>query len=749
MNAVAPGAAIAALLFSLGFGTAAHAVGPGTVEPPKRPRIGLVLGGGGAMGAAHIGVIKVLEELQVPIDCVAGTSMGALIGGAYASGMHAAELEQFVTSIDWQGVFSLEQIRRYQPMNVKRDNETISNKLEFGLGDEGLIAPRALVETQQVESLIRNMVAAHSEVDDFDELPIPFRAVATDLKSGQMVVFRSGELPVALRASMSVPGAFAPVELGDWLLVDGGITRNLPVDVARETCADVVIAIAVDAPDPPVQSMRSAAGSVGRMLDILIESNEQASLDSLTADDVSVTIVLEDVGSTDFQLSKSAISQGERAARAAATSLASLAVSPEDYAEWRAAVDGDVSTKARVIAGIHFEGVDRDTATYLQSLIRSGAGKPLDEIRIADDALRIYATGAYESVAHRVEGPREAATIVFTPVLKSWGPTFVAFDFGIESGLSGEPEILASALLRRTWPDAGGKEWRLAAQLGGQSFLETDLRLPLGSARRVFILPRLGWYESDEDFYLDDEHVATYAFRSSRAQLRAGVEMGTWGELQAGIYWRNDDNIKLLGDLRLEDERNYQDAGYLVEFERDTRDSDLWSTQGSRQRLEVAFSEPTLGATDSYQTALLEWNQSAVFKTNALVFYDLAGGTAFGSVPAAQQTFRLGGPGAMTSLERGELRGNDFLYSRLGLGWRITDVSTLLNMDLFAGAAIEGARVWNLLDGSADTDILLGAQLFVGGNTPFGPVQLTAGYGEGGDFGFYLGLGRPVRERWR
>jgi NTE family protein len=730
MNTGNPRAAAAATLLSVCLVPAAiAAVSPDQRDTPTRPRVGLVLGGGGALGAAHIGVIKVLEELHVPVDCIAGTSMGALVGGAYASGMSATELEQFVTSIDWQSVFNLEQVRRYQPMNVKRENETISNKLEFGVQSDGLIAPRALIDTQQIESVIREMVASQSDVHDFDKLPIPFRAIATDLKSGKMVVFSSGDLAVALRASMSVPGAFAPVELGDWMLVDGGITRNLPVDVARQSCADVVIAIDVDTPPPSLESLRSATGSVGRMLDILLENNEQASYDTLTTRDVGLTIVLQDVGSTDFQKSRTAIDQGEAAARAATSRLASLAVSPEAYAKWQASHLVHAPATPTIVAAVRFEGVDPSNGAYLQSLIRTRPGKPLDEHRVSDDALRIYANGNYESVAHRIEKSGDTATVVFTPKPKSWGPAFVAFDFGLEAGLSGNPQLLGSAILRRTWPDAGGKEWRGAVQLGGQSYLETDLRLPFGEKRRAFLLPRIGWYQSDEDLYLGDQRVATYAFRNLRGEMRVGLEMGTWGEIQTGLYKRSNDTIRLLGDPRLPEERGYRDAGYLLEFERDTRDSDLWSTKGSRQRLEAVLSESGLGAGSAYESALFEWNQSAVFRSNALVFFDLAGGTAFGSAPPVQQTFRLGGPNAMTGLERGQLRSNDFVYSRLGLGWRLTDVRLLLNMDLYAGAALEGAQAWNLLDDQPDTGFDLGLQLFVGGKTPFGPVQFTAGYG--------------------
>jgi NTE family protein len=716
----------------------------------SRPKTGLVLGGGGAMGAAHIGVLKVLEEMRVPVDCIAGTSMGALVGGAYASGMPAAELEAFVTGIDWENVFKRATVRRYQPMSVKRDDESVSNKLEFGVDRSGLIAPRALVETQQVESLLREMVGASASVNDFDRLSIPFRAVATDLKSGEMVVFASGDLPTALRASMSVPGAFAPIEVGDWLLVDGGITRNLPVDVARQTCADAVIAIAVDAPKPEVDSMRSATGAVGRMIDILIERNEQDSLDSLAIGDVGLRVVLEGVTSADFHLTREAIAQGERQARKALEQFAAFSVSPEDYAAWRASLGAATSRPAdRRVQQVRFDGVDAATAEHLRTLVRTRAGDMASDAGAGEDALRVYATGAYESVAYRFEGPADTPTLVFTPIPKNWGPNYVSFDYGVEATLQNNAQFLASVMLRRAAPEAHGREWRLTGQLGQESLLEASLRQPLDRSRRFFVLPSAGVFDELEDLYQDGERIATYRFQNAHGELRAGVEMGTWGELQLGLYRRRDDVVREIGDPdALPELYDYDDGGYLLDFERDTRDSDLWATRGSRQRLEVHLSDTSLGALHSYGQALFEWNQSQPFG-RALLLVDLAGGATFKGFSPPQQAFRLGGPGALTALQSGELRGEDFAYAQLGLGWRLTDLTPLLGMTLYGGGALEAGNTWKRFDGTTGRGLLLGGRLFIGGQTPFGPVSLSVGYLETGDYAMFLNLGRPVRTPWR
>ncbi len=719
------------------------------LEPPPRSRIGLVLGGGGALGAAHVGVLKVLEELRIPVDCIAGTSMGALVGGAYASGMDAAEVDDFMRAVHWKSIFRREQQRRYQPMSIKRENRTVSNKLEFGLGEQGLIAPRGLIETQQVESLIRNMVATQSGVEDFDRLPIPFRAVATDLKSGEMVVFGSGDLPTALRASMSVPGAFAPVEVDDWLLVDGGIKRNLPVDVARETCADVVIAVSVAPAEARVDQMRSATGSLSRMVEILIRSNVQASLDSLGPGDIGLEITVEGVTSADFHLAPEAIEQGERAARASAARLAALSLAPEDYAAWRAARSTALLAADRRVVEVKFEGVDRDTAAWLATRVRTRTGEPLDANVVAEDALRIYATGAYEAVGHDVTGPDDTPTVVFFPILKSWGPTFMAFDYGVETSLEGNPLLVASALLRHTWPDSAGREWRALAQFGAETRLETDLRINFGAKRRTFILPRVGWYDHREDIFLANERIATYDERSLYAELRGGLELGTSGDLQVGLFRRRDDVLLDIGLPGLPEIRDYQDGGFLLEYERDTRDSDLWATRGSRQRVEFQAAQTALGAETQWRSLLIELNESRVLD-RALLFLDVAGGTAFDTDVPFQQTFRLGGPGALTGLEYGALRGAEFAYLQAGMGWRLVDVDPLLGMTLFAGGALEAGNVWEGLDSSNPTAGLhFGGRLFLGGNTPFGPVSISLGYVDSGDFALFLGLGRPVMSRWR
>src|SRR5512139_3644504 len=269
MRRMLPGPFLACLLATLASLAAlssppALADTPPEASQPARPKIGLVLAGGGAKGGAHVGVLKVLEEMHVPIDCIAGTSMGALVGGGYASGIPAAELEKFVTGINWKAVVGGVGKRELQTIEQKRAGVTYSNEFEFGLQDKRIIMPAGIVNTSNIEDLLRTYVAASRAQTDFDKLPIPYRAVATDMITGSMVELKDGDLATAMRASMAIPGAFAPVMTEKYILSDGGMVRNIPVDVARDLCADVVIVVNLVEEEVKREKLQTATQLLGR-----------------------------------------------------------------------------------------------------------------------------------------------------------------------------------------------------------------------------------------------------------------------------------------------------------------------------------------------------------------------------------------------------------------------------------------------------------------------------------------------------
>ncbi len=353
-----------------GLALAAEPDPSATTAATARPRIGLVLAGGGAKGGAHVGVLKVLEQMHVPIDCIAGTSMGALVGAGYASGIPADELQKFIVGINWKTVVGGQGRRDLEPVEQKRQGVTYSNQLELGVRKSGVVMPGGIVNTSSIEDLLRSYVAGARMQSDFDKLPIPFRAVATDMVSGQMVVLAKGDIATAMRASMAIPGAFAPVIMDKQILSDGGMVRNIPVDVARNLCADVVIVVNLVEPPADPAKLQTAMQLMARSTDVGIQANEQLQLQTLTDKDVLINVMMGDIGTADFERIPETIPLGEKAARDQMAALAKYAVPADEYLAWRKHVTSSQAIEAR-LAGVRYEGLQRVNPAFPRG---AGAG---------------------------------------------------------------------------------------------------------------------------------------------------------------------------------------------------------------------------------------------------------------------------------------------------------------------------------------------------------------------------------------
>ena len=334
-----------------------------------RPKIGLALSGGGARGAAHVGVLKVLEELRVPVDYIAGTSMGAIVGGLYASGMSPDEIEKALVEMDWDIVLHDGQMRPDRSFRRKLDDRLYLSKLKAGVKDGKPGIPTALVQGQQFNLVLNRLTVDVAEVNDFDHLPIPFRAVATEIATGNEVVLGRGNLATAIRASVSVPGVFAGVKYDGKLLVDGGISNNLPVSVVRKMGADIVIAIDISTPLLTEEELTSALKIAKQLTALLTRRNTERQIASLTSRDVLIVPPLDKlVTSASFEKAPLAIEIGEKAARKQQNQLRRLSVPGAKYnslakqhvtASTRTATDGrwskqgdlESSTEAGIEAG--------------------------------------------------------------------------------------------------------------------------------------------------------------------------------------------------------------------------------------------------------------------------------------------------------------------------------------------------------------------------------------------------------------
>jgi len=705
-----------------------------------RPRIGLVLAGGGAKGGAHVGVLKVLEQMHVPVDCIAGTSMGGLVGGGYASGIPAADLEKFVTQIDWKRVVGNQGRRELEPIEQKRTGATYSNDFEFGITAEGVTTPGGLVNTSNIEDLLRGYVASARLKTDFDELPIPFRAVATDMVSGKMVVLDQGDLATALRASMAIPGAFSPVEFDDKVLSDGGLVRNIPIDVARELCADVVIVVNLVEPAADPRKLRSAAQLFSRTMDVMIEANETLQLQTLRPDDVRIDVFMGSIGTADFERVPETIPLGEEAARAQAENLARLALPEAQYAAWRGSVTASQEIAAR-LANVRFDGLKNVNPEYLAKTGGVNAGDSIDTAAISREAQRISALQDFDSVGYRLDGDRDSPTLTWLPREKSWGPNYLRIDLGMYASEDGDLTFVLYGRHARTWLNSLGAEWRNEVQLGGQVLFSTSLFQPLDAAHRFFVEPQALYSRSLEDLFFEDERVARYSFSDLGGTLDVGVNIGRHAQARVGYaYTHRNVDVEVGSPLMPQTERT--DAGVRASAEYDSRDTAFSPTRGMAAAAEYMHSSESLGGERSWERAELGLGLAVPFRGDVL-WVTLAGGSDLGSDLPLDRTFALGGPGSFPGLEVGELRVTDYWNLGTSYLWKLQDISTIRNRALYVGARVAAGEIIDAF-GNNDRRDIYGGSIFLAGRTVVGPLTLGVGATSTGSWSLWVSVGRPV-----
>ena len=398
--AIAAATALAMLAMHCPEPAAQTATPPAAASPP---RIGLALSGGGARGIAHVGVLKVLEELRIPIHCVTGTSMGAIVGGTFAAGTSPTEMEKVVLAADWDEIFRDRPPRQEIAVRRKVDDYKTLFAPEYGVKDGGLALPKGVIAGVSIESFFRVLATPAFGVSDFQKLPIPFRAMATDIETGESVVLDHGSVAQAMRASMSVPAAIAPVEIDGRLLVDGGIANNLPINEARKLCADVVIAVNISTPPLKRKEITSALNVATQLVNFLGKQTVDDQLKGLGKQDVLIEPDLGDISAATFDRSVEAIKIGEQATRAMADSLKRYSLPPDQYAALRATQIAERKALGTVTE-IRIEGLERTNPEVLSALIETKPGEPLSEEKISADLRRIYGRGDFESIGYHLVG---------------------------------------------------------------------------------------------------------------------------------------------------------------------------------------------------------------------------------------------------------------------------------------------------------------------------------------------------------
>ena len=710
--------------------------------PSSRPRIGLVLSGGGARGGAHLGVLKVLEEMHIPVDVIVGTSAGAIVGAAYASGMPLPQIEKEMGGLRTEMLFR-DIDRRETPLRTKANDAINFIGPEVGLKGGAMELPKGVVAGVSIEAVLRQLTERQRD-DDFDKLPIRFRAVATDLASSQMVVIDHGSLAVAVRASMAIPAVVDPVELDGRLLVDGGLARNLPVDVARSLGAEVVIAINIGTPlrkRDEITGILSVSDQISR---ILTNTNVDRSLAELGPRDLLITPDLGSVQTGDFDRLSEAAAAGENAARRAREDLARFGIDAPSYQRWHAALTADPVRRGDRIDAVRVTGTQRVNPEVIVDSMQTRAGHPFDPKVIDEDMKRIYARGDFERVSYSiVDDPGKGRVLVADVAEKSWGPSYLRFGLGLSSDLRGDSFFSLVATHRQTWLNSLGAEWRTDARIGHTDRLSTEIYQPLTPAQRLFVAARAEVAREPFDVYDDSgSRVARYRRGTYGGGLDLGTPLGTFGEVRLGI---ERGRLKLYNDTGSVPASlvvpSIEMGGLSARLRLDTLDNLRFPRSGYSADVQVYASRNRFGATDNYTKASANFTSAVASGAHSLQF-GLRGATSIGSSDLpVYELFSLGGFLQLSGYKTDELLGREMAFGRVVYNYRVSQPGLLDGA--YFGVSLESGRIGAAVTGQNRASARTGAALYFAFDSPIGPVYIAYGHGNGSNQAVYFYVGQP------
>ena len=717
----------------------------GSSEPgPRRPRVGLVLSGGGARGGAHIGVLKVLEELHVPVDYVVGTSMGSIVGGLYCAGLSPRDMETSLGRIDWEFVLTNKPERRRISFRRKEDDNLALFPIELGVGRRGLSTSSGILAGTKIDFVLRGLTLGSATIRDFDQLHLPYRAVAADLATGEAVILDHGDLTTAIRASMSIPGVFTPVEIEGRILVDGGIALNLPVDVARDMGADRIIA--VDVGTPPRNEARglSPAGVLSQMISVLTEKSVEEQRARIRPNDLLIAPDLDKVTTADFAKIDVAVAAGEEAARRHEDELRAFSVPEEEYEAFRRRQRRGGGTLVpevrvdRVRVEVHKADGSRQASEMVARRVETRPGGALEVKTLYRDLERISQAGEFESVGFRMEREADRNVLVIEAREKSWGPGYLRFGLGVEGSLEGDSEFRAIGNYRRPGLNHLGAEWKTNLVMGDPAGLLTELYQPLDPSGFWFVAPRLSYERDKEETFLPSGDREVLKTRSGTAGLDFGIQLRNYGEIRLGVLGGRVNVDPTTTSTFTPIERDV--GGMRLKATLDQIDNVFFPTHGNLSELQIFLSRDALGADDEYDKLQFETLHAWTVGKNTFVGSVLLGTDLGSDLPFFDQ-FELGGFLNLSGFQRGSLRGDVKGLFRLADYWRIGKLGALGR--LYAGMALEAGNVWPDIHDADLGNLLYSGLLFLGLDTKFSPVYVGYAVGEGGESQEYLFIGRP------
>ncbi|MFJ9992727.1 patatin-like phospholipase family protein [Pseudomonas putida] len=706
------------------------------VEPP-RPKVGLVLSGGAARGLAHIGVLKALEEQGVHIDAIAGTSMGAVVGGLYASGYSIEELEHLARTLDWQQALSDAPPRKDVPFRRKQDDRDFLVKQKLSFRDDGSLGlPLGVIQGQNLSLLLESKLAHTADIRDFDKLPIPFRAVATDIASGEKVVFRRGHLPQVVRASMSIPAVFAPVELDGRLLVDGGMVDNIPLDVVREMGVDMAIVVDIGTPLRSRKQLATVVDVLNQSITLMTRRNSEEQLASLHRDDILVQPALAAFGVTDFGRAQDMIDAGYRATRALDARLAVLRQAGGDS---QLAVARSAQQRTPIITAIKVENDSKVSDDVIRYYIRQPLGEPLELERLQTDMGTLYGLDYFDRVQYRVVHKGEDNTLVINARGKRGGTDYLRLGLNLSDDMRGDSAFNLGASYRMNGINRLGAEWLTRAQIGDQQELYSEFYQPLDVGSRYFVAPYLSLGSQNIEATLDNDPVAEYRLERYGFGLNLGRQIGTYGEVRLGVGKAWGEAEVRIGDQDLP-KVSFNEGFYELKYSFDTLDNVYFPHSGEDIGLTLRKYDRSLDSDSDYRQWQFNIDKALSYGPNTWVFGGRYGRT-LDDTEVVTSSFVLGGARQLSGFRQDSVSGQNISLMRVVYYRRLTPRAYLpLDFPLYLGGSLERGRAWNN-DNEFDSGYINAASIFLGLDTPLGPLNISYGANTEHQKAVYLNLG--------
>ena len=701
-----------------------------------RPKVGLVLSGGGARGAAHIGVLGELERQRIPIDYITGTSMGAIIGAMYASGYSTDEIEGVLKNTDWDNIFNDDPPRKYSSIRDKFDERIFQLDTEIGIKEGKLTLPSGLIQGQKFQLLLEKLFLPVSEIKNFSNLPIPFRALATDIEDGTAVVLQSGELATAVRASMSVPAAFATVTIDDRILVDGGISNNLPVDVVRDMGADVVIAVDIGSPFQEAKNLRSAVSIATQISNILVRRTTREQVATLTDRDVLISPDLGEFSSTNFRESPLIIPRGIEAAKQKAPALQKLSLTKEEYQSHiasRAVADFDNP----VIAFIRVESDSILSDEYILDRIRQQTGEHLNLEQLDEDIAVVYGLKLFQTVDYKIVSEEGATGLVIRAKPKPWGPNYLQIGVSYSSDTLNKHELGLNLGISSRPFNAWNAELRGVLSLGNEPGLYGEFNQPLGADSPYFFNSVLSFVRRRFNTFEDQIKLSEVHSKEARLSVSIGKQFKHSGDIRLGFnrfYSENDVEI----GAPAEEIFGVSGAEVFALYRYDTHDNLFFPKSGISGFVQFVSSEGHLGADENYDQGMLD-----ILTANTFGHHTINLGaryfTTYDGAVSIQSRFRLGGLFELPGYGINELSGQNLYLLRTAYRRPFME---LFNTSPELGITLQYGQVFEEEDDISLSDGITAAGLWLGWATPIGPIYIGAGRADSNQNSLYIIVGR-------